>query len=112
HLSIQRQFVNTSRIGIRRIQYLVRPGCNANRPWSAVLRGCCLGCRNVPLGRTYRGVERHIDRDCPNEGSIRVEHLNSAVTSIGDVDISLCVCGDAMWSIKLARLCSAISPLL
>src|SRR5215813_13255899 len=82
HLSVQREFINSTGVSIRRIQHLVWSRRYTNRPRRAVLRRCRFSRRHVSLCGTRGGIERHVDRIRSNKGSIRVEYLDPAIASI------------------------------
>src|SRR3977135_145979 len=55
-------------------------------------------------------IERHVDSDLAQELSVSVEDLDSAVTAIRNVDISLGVERNAMRSIELPGFASRLTP--
>ena len=55
-------------------------------------------------------IERHIDLHFAKKFTITVEHLNSAVAAVANVDISLRIGGNGMRGIELARFIAALTP--
>lgn len=55
-------------------------------------------------------IEWNVDGDLAQKLSLSIEHLDSAVTAIRNVDISLSVEGNAMWSIELPGFASRFTP--
>ena len=55
-------------------------------------------------------IERHVDGDLAQKLSLSIEHLDSAVTAIRHVDISLSVERNAMRSIELPGFASRLTP--
>src|SRR3982074_1388680 len=55
-------------------------------------------------------IERHVDGDLAQTLSLSIEHLDSAVTAIRNVDISLSVDRNAMRSIELPGFASRFTP--
>jgi hypothetical protein len=55
-------------------------------------------------------IERHVDGDLAQKLSLSIEHLDSAVTAIRNVDISLSVERNAMRSIELPGFASRFTP--
>ena len=55
-------------------------------------------------------IERHVDGDLAQKLSLSIEHLDSAVTTIRNLDISLSVERNAMRSIELPGFASRFTP--
>src|SRR5580700_4340702 len=91
HLAIQRKLVNAPRVGIGTVKILRRTGRNTDCPRRAWRHGGVrsrgIRIRWVTHPHMNNRWYRHIDLDLAQESSIRIEHLNAAIASIGDVDI-------------------------
>jgi hypothetical protein len=66
----------------------------------------------VPDQRPGAWVNWYINHDLAQKFSIRIEHLNAMISPVCHVDVVLGVDGDAVWSIKLARLVAGVAPRL
>src|SRR5262249_51103680 len=103
---------NAAGIGIRTVQILRRPGCDADRPGSAALPRGGFGVRHGAHPRHDSRGDRDVDSELALELAVGVEHLNPAVAAVGYVDVPLGVGGDAVRQIEFARLAAAVAPLL
>ena len=111
HGTIQRQLVNTPGKGVGGVKHLVRARRDADRPGRARRHragGAAIPGRDAVAVRNRAdrrpGARRYgnVDHDLPQELPVRVENLDAAVAAVRDVDVVVCVDGDAVWRVELA----------
>src|SRR5262245_19706554 len=115
HLAVETELVDTTRVGIGAVQHLVRRRRDADRPGragrKAAARRQVVGeVRFVADRRARIRIEWHIDLDLAQELALAIEYLNPAVVAVGDVNVAVGICRDAVGEIELTGLLAAFAP--
>jgi hypothetical protein len=111
--SLQTQLVNSPGIGVRAVKHLVWGWCNAYRPGGARRHQLIAGSQRLGLvadGRLGVGIKRYIDGDLAKVLSVGIEHLNTPVATVRDVNVVLRVDGNTMRSFELPGSIAGLSP--
>ena len=110
NFSVEREFVDASRETIGAVEDLVWPGRDANGPGRTGSHAASGGGGFVADGGAGVGIDGNIDRELAEKFSTGVEDLDAAVATIGDVDVVVCIDGDAVRGVELAWLVTRFAP--
>src|SRR5882762_8168122 len=110
NFSLEAEFVDAAGVGVGGVEDLIRAGRDAQSPRRAGGHGAGVRGGLGADGGASVGGSGNIDGDLAEEFSIGVEYLDAAIAAIGDVDIVLCVDGDAVRNVELAGLVAGFAP--
>jgi hypothetical protein len=101
---VERKFVDAAGEGVGSVENLIRAGRDAEGPRRAGGHGAGGGGGFVADGGAGIGGSGDVDGDLAEKFSFAIENLDAAIAAVGDVDIILCVDGNAVRGVELAGL--------
>src|SRR5882672_6595839 len=102
NFSVEGEFVDAAGVSVGSVEDLIRAGRDAQSPRCAGGHGAGVGGGLGADGGASVGGSGDVNRDLAKVFSFGVENLDAAIAAIGDIDIVLCVDGDAVRDVELA----------
>src|SRR5258706_8566123 len=111
YFSVERNFENSPGVSkFSNEKHLVGAGCDADRIGSANHRGEALAAWGVSVNRMSSGGRWHVDGEHTQNFSIRIEHLDTPIGAIADVEVVVAVRHNSMREAELSRRSSLFAP--
>src|SRR5882757_841689 len=111
HFSVERNFENSPRESkFSNEKHLVGAGCNADRIGSATHCGEALAAWSVSVNRMSSGGRWHVDGEHTQKCSFRIEHLDTPIGAIADVEVVVAIRHDRVREAELPLRSSLFAP--